>query len=215
MIRRRLISEYFDSKILENNLRGYWCEAMVAAALGKTCKITSGGWAPWDLQIGEDTENFPDRIRMQVKSAARLQTWHSPGAEASDPIFSLKYRNRPSYWARDFPSRSCETSGFLCDIFVLCFHDNSDRSTADQRDPAQWKVYLLSAHPEDGDITRDEFAERERTLNRTGRQSALQRRPQTMTEGIRGRRPTLALPLGELTSGAIYQTLYKSRQLIG
>jgi hypothetical protein len=61
------MQEFLGAPVMDNNLRGYWCEAMVAEALGKECRITSKGWAPWDLEIGPTNADYPARIRIQVK----------------------------------------------------------------------------------------------------------------------------------------------------
>ena len=211
-VRQRLMSEFFDKPILENNLRGYWCEAMVAEALGKDCHVSSGGWAPWDLQIGKHSDLYPDRIRIQVKNSARLQTWHGPEAVGSQSSFNLVYRGCPAYWERDYSDRACEKSGFLCDVFALCFHSHTGRETIDQRDPAQWSVYLISAHPADGDITDAEFNGCKRRFDQTNRPRSLQRRPETLEIGIRGRRLVRPIPLQDLNIRAIRQVLENSLQ---
>ena len=186
-IRQRVTREYFDLHVIDNNLRGYWCEAMVAEAIGPECRICSGGWAPWDLEIGASTRAFPHRIRIQVKNSARMQTWHVPTSQPSEPVFNLSYRTLPTYWQRDNPDRQCEPQGFLCDIFVLCYHGLDDAETVDQRDPEQWQVFLLGATPRYGDITDAEFLACQKKLQTTGLPSSLQRRPSTMVKGIRGR----------------------------
>lgn len=196
---------------MENNLRGYWCEAMVAEQLGATCAITSGSWAPWDLQIGKDNDCFPDRIRIQVKNSARLQAWHGTHSNPSVAQFNLTYRALPQYWMRDYPNRPSDAEGFQCDIFLLCFHDSYDTKTADQRDPAQWQVFLLSANHTDGDITEAEYISCKKAFEKSGRPVTLQRRPQTMADGIRGRRPAHMVQLPNLTLEVVNKVLGKNR----
>lgn len=210
-ISQRVMQEFLGAPVLENSLRGYWCEAMVAEALGKECRITSKGWAPWDLEIGPTNADYPARVRIQVKNAARRQTWHQENADGSDAIFSLVYRNRPTYWGRDFPDQPCEASGFLCDIFALCYHADVDPISADQRDPAQWTIYLVSAHEADGDITKAETAGCASKLRAGRHRATLNRKPESMSNGIRGRRPVRAIALPELNIRDICDVLANSR----
>ncbi|MDK3073170.1 hypothetical protein QO034_08625 [Sedimentitalea sp. JM2-8] len=125
-IQRRVQREFLSARIMDNNLRGYWCEAMLAEALGDQCAICSFGWAPWDLQIGKSEDTFPSRIRIQVKNSAARQTWHSESDAPSDCLFNLTYRKRPHYFERDNPGIPCETFGFMCDLFALCHHSEID-----------------------------------------------------------------------------------------
>lgn len=206
-IRTRLVTEFLSAPILENALRGYLCEAMLAEQLGPLCRITSHGWAPWDLEIGPRTGTCPDRIRIQVKNSARLQTWHAEGHPASDSLFNLTWRHRPSYWMRDAADVPCEEEGFLCDLFALCHHPVEDRTLADQTDPAQWQVYLLAADPACGHVTTGEIAACRATLARTGRPSSAQRRPATLAQGIRGRRDARPIPLVSLTLADVAKAL--------
>ena len=210
-ISQRVLSEYFDLRVMDNNLRGYWCEAMVAEALGPDCRVCSGGWAPWDLELGAASKTFPDNIRIQVKNTARVQSWHGPTSVPSDPMFNLSYRSLPEYWNRDNPDRQCEAQGFLCDLFVLCFHGIDALEKADQRDPNQWQVFLISASPRDGDITENEIRSCRKAHLGTGRPSTLQRRPATMAKGIRGRRATVNMTLTDL-SGAIIREFVTGQQ---
>lgn len=212
-IQKRLVTEFFDKPVMENNLRGYWCEAMVAEQLGPTCAITSGSWAPWDLQIGKDSDNFPDRIRIQVKNSARLQAWHGTNSNPSVAQFNLTYRALPSYWIRDFPERPSDPEGFQCDVFALCFHDNHDILTADQRDPKQWRVFLLSANHADGDITESEYLSCKKAFKVSGRPVTLQRRPDTMMIGIRNRRPAHVVQLPDLTLALVNKVVGKDGML--
>lgn len=210
-IRLRVMQEYLGAPILDNNLRGYWCEAMVAQALGPECRITSQGWAPWDLEIGNSNDTFPHRIRIQVKNAARRQTWHQSTSAGSEAVFTLSYRKRPLYWTRDFPDHPCEDAGFLCDIFALCYHEEIDPISADQRDPSQWKVFLVSAYGADGDITKAELASCSTKLEIGQQRASLNRRPDTMVQGIRGRRPAKPIHLPDLKLHNLYDTLAQSR----
>ena len=206
-IQNRVLTEYLTAKILDNALRGYFCEAMLAEALGPVCRIASHGWAPWDLEIGPRAARFPDRIRIQVKNSASLQTWHGSESPPSDSLFNLTWRRRPAYWDRDAKDVPCEDEGFLCDLFALCHHPVSDPAIADQTDPAQWQVYLLAADPALGHITTAEVVACRATFVRTGKPTSTQRRPVTLETGIRSRGSIQPIPIPALTLSHIYRAL--------
>ncbi len=192
-------------------MRGLWCECMIAQAIGANCKIVSSGWWPWDLQLGHNHAEFPDRIRIQVKSSARLQLWNQKTDRRSDCIFNLTYRRVPSYFQRDSEGVACEPVGFMCDLYALCFHGEKDVEIANQTDPSQWVVYLVPTNPELGAITDAEIAYAHANLTTNGRSSAVQRRPSTIERGIRGRRPIQPIPVGEVTEQVIRDSLDLSK----
>jgi hypothetical protein len=198
-----LIDDLLGSKIIENSLRGYWCEQMLAETLGPECKVISSGWHPWDLQIGPDQAEFPERIRIQVKNSAARQTWHGLDANTSRVTFDLPYRRIPAYFARQFPETICEAEGFLCDIFALCYHPVWNIEEVDQTDPAQWLTYLLPSRPEFGAITEAEYRQVKEGFDLNGKRSSLQRRPNTMELGIRGRKPIRPISVKDLTIGEL------------
>ena len=207
-IKRRANKELFDNRLMDNAIRGYWCEAMVAEALGSSCKIVGGGWNAWDIQIGEDLDTFPDRIRIQVKSSARLQIWNKMNGKLSDSTFNFTYRKKPAYHDDSFPSVNCEDIGFLCDLYVLCLHDEADINIADQRDPNQWKFYLVPVVGKNCYFSEGELA-KVHDLIASGQQksSSFNRRPETMEKGIRGWKPLLPLAIKDLDISSIYNAL--------
>lgn len=209
-IYRRLEREFLGSRLIDNSLRGYWCEAMLAEALGSCFKIVSHGWHPWDLQFGADDANYPNRIRIQVKNAAAAQTWHKQGSAPSSPLFSLKYRKRPRHFEHSQAEVPCEKAGFLCEVFALCYHPK-DIHQADHRIPEQWLVYLLPIVGPNCAITGTEIAYlRQKTLE-SGKPSQTQRAPGTLEKGIRGRPPIKPIPAHELSSGNLFECLGLSR----
>lgn len=95
-IEHRVIKEFLSSNLIDNNLRGYWIEAMVAEALGPNCQCVSGAWHVWDLQFGKSQDEYPNRIRIQVKNTARLQTWTHFSRNPSACQWELRARRKPS-----------------------------------------------------------------------------------------------------------------------
>lgn len=207
IIRRRLVDQFLGSRIMDNALRGYWCEAMVAEALGSGCTIVSAGWHAWDIEIGPSNEVFPKRIRVQVKNSARLQTWNLINGKVSDPVFHLTYRPRPSYFVRDSVDIPCEDAGFLCDVYILCYHPSDDVAFADHRDPEQWEFYLVPVVGSKSAVTESEVDWAKRKVTLTGRPCAMHRRPATLRLGIRGRRAVEPIGIDELTIETLFSAL--------
>ncbi|MDQ2091036.1 hypothetical protein NO357_14115 [Marimonas arenosa] len=192
---------------MDNTIRGLWCEFMLAEALGSECRPTGFAWYPWDLQIGNSRRGFPDRIRIQVKNRARMQSWNMKSGQLSDSSFNLTWRRRPFYFTRDNPGVPCEDEGFLCDLYVLCHHRGEDPATADHREPPQWDFYVLPVCGPHSAVTESEIAWLQQKTRDTGRGASTQRRPATMTKGIRGRPPIMPLGIDELSIDALRQSL--------
>ena len=204
-VKKRMMQDFLGSKLIENNLRGYWCEAMVAEALGPSCQIVSGGWHAWDLQIGRDEDVWPDRVRIQVKNSARLQTWNASSGKVSDCQFDLNYRSRPFYFERDFPEVPCEERGFLCDVFVLCYHPETDWERVDHTDPQQWRFYVVPVNGPSAGVTETEIAWAETQFAKDAKSVKLQRRPGTLEAGIRGRRAIKARRIDQLVADQLFE----------
>lgn len=202
-IRNRLVEEFLAKRLIDNNLRGYWCEAMVAEALGPACKIVSDGWHAWDLQIGPDEAELPDRVRIQVKNSARIQPWNLATGKLSDSTFHLTYRRRPFYFERDYPRVPCEEFGFMCDVFILCHHPLENPDVADHLDPDQWDFFILPVVGPKSAVTQAELNGAHDKLTKTGKLSSTQRKPRTLVKGIRGRPPILPVGTDGLTIDAL------------
>lgn len=199
-ILRSTFEGIFDKPIIDNAMRGYFCEYMIAEALGDECQLVGAGWHPWDLQIGPSEEELPNRIRIQVKNSARLQLWtHN---NHSDCSWSLKARRKPSYYDQYYPDTPCEDLGFLCDLFILCLHDITDLQIADQRDPEQWKFYLVPVVGKNRAVTQGEYDWLINNLKDKAT-SSLVRKPHTLERGIRGRQPIAPAHFKDLSTKLI------------
>ncbi|MCR9109950.1 MAG: hypothetical protein NXH94_13695 [Rhodobacteraceae bacterium] len=210
LIAKRFTEEFVGHRLIDNNLRGYWCEVMVAEALGEKCKLVSGGWHAWDLQIGPDNAACPERIRIQVKNSANLQTWQIGTSKRSDPSFNLTYRKKPSFFDRDSPEMPCEEQGFLCDVFVLCLHSWDDENTiasADHRDPDQWKFYICPVVGPNSSVSEQELKRLDKKVSSGSRSASLQRKPKTLEQGIRGRKPIVPVGIKDLTIELVRSSL--------
>lgn len=206
-VKSRFFREAFSRPLLDNTLRGLWCEFMLCEALGPACRAVGLAWHPWDLQIGPDTADVPDRVRIQVKNSAVLQTWNEQEGKPSSPLFNLTWRRRPSYFERTHREVPCESEGFLCDLFILCLHPVADWQAADHRDPLQWVFYLLPVVGAGGAVSDAERAALRRSFAAKGRPSSTQRRPGTLEAGIRGRPAIRPLRIDELSIDQVYHAI--------
>ena len=184
---------------MDNTVRGLWCEFMVAEALGQQCKAVGFAWHPWDLQFGDNKDLFPDRIRIQVKNSARLQSWHETSGKVTDCKFGLTWRKRPEYFAKDFPDTPCEDQGFMCDLFILCHHPGLTLTQTDHRDPTQWEFFLLPTRGPNIAVTKAEIAGLRTKISEPKASARTERQPHTLIKGIRGRPPIKPLGINELT----------------
>ncbi|SEW22802.1 hypothetical protein SAMN05444851_2297 [Aliiroseovarius sediminilitoris] len=206
-IQNRLNDHLFKDRILDNSFRGFWCEAMVAQALGQRCAIVGDGWFPWDLQIGPLTANFPDRVRVQVKNTARLQPWNLHDGIQSKASFNLTYRNLPKSLRFEERGIPCESRGFLCDAFILCEHPENDPRRANQKDPSQWRFYVLPVRGPNSAVTETEMQYLEGRLAAGSTSASTQRHPRTLAKGIRGRPQIHSIGIAELTLRNLKQAL--------
>lgn len=206
-IKARMFKEVFERPLMDNSMRGYWCEYMITEALGDKCKMIGAGWHPWDLEIGSSEDEFPNRIRIQVKNSARLQMWSIETGKLSACQFGLTYRKRPSYFQDYNPGIPCEEHGFLCDLYILCLHEEENIDIADHTDPKQWKFYLVPVVGERSGVTKTEIAYASKQHNKSGKPSKCMRRPRTMETGIRERPPIVPIGIDDLTMEAIYKAM--------
>jgi hypothetical protein len=206
-IKKRMVVELFSRKLLDNTMRGYWCESMVAEALGPECKTISAGWHAWDLQIGGDSDTFPDRIRIQIKNSAKLQPWNINNGKISECQFDLKLRKKHFYFDNHNPGIACEDIGFLCDLFILCLHDETNMEIVDHLDPMQWKFFLVPVAGPRVAITEKEIACAVEKVKTTGKPATCTRRPETLERGIRGRPPICPIDIRQLSVGSVRKAL--------
>ena len=202
----RLTRSVFDQKVIDNQYRGVWAEFMVADALGERCQVVSHGWHPWDLQIGDSKSEFPNRIRIQIKNTARIQTWRRPEDAPSKCQWELKMRKKPAYFERDNPGVSCEDYGYLCDLFVLCHHPLEDPDAVDHRDPSQWHFYLVPVTPDHSIFPVKPMREGQKSP------SCYTVVPKSLRKGIRGRPPIKPLAFDQLRIDEIFRALALSRE---
>ena len=104
------------SDILSNATRGRLAEFIVAKASNIDIKQIRDEWGAYDLET-------PGGIKIEVKSAAYLQSWDQK--KLSNIIFSTKL-SKPWDWQSDKRSNVAIRSA---DVYVFCLLHHSDKPT--------------------------------------------------------------------------------------
>ena len=117
------------SNLVANNLRGHLAEYLVACDLG----LNEGTRVEWD----ECDLRLPTGIRIEIKSAAYLQSWGQK--DFSNITFSIA----PSRaWDRKTKTRS-KTSARHSDVYVFCLLNHKDKESLDPKNLEQWEFFVL------------------------------------------------------------------------
>jgi hypothetical protein len=131
IIAQDVFERFINQRVIINVFRASHVEAMIARALGDTCRLTNG-WEAWDL------EHCATGLRLEVKQSAAMQTWQGSDSK-SPPSFDIAAR-KWQYIGTE--ARKVEPPQRLADIYIFAWHgDDSER--CDQRDPDQWR-FLVS-----------------------------------------------------------------------
>lgn len=120
------------SDLVSNAARGVLAEYIVASALGLagTGKVRSE-WDTYDLLT-------PDGLKIEVKSAAYLQSWYHKKLSA------ISFGIRPTIgWDDTTNLRNSELKR-QSDLYVFCLLHHQDKATLDPMNLDQWTFYILS-----------------------------------------------------------------------
>ena len=117
------------SDLVSNATRGILAEYIVGRAIGADLEIRDE-WGAYDLRTPEGT-------RIEVKSAAYLQTWFQ---KRLSPIsFNCK---KHQYWNPEKNEQSVE-HGRFSDVYVFALLDHTDKKTVNPLDLSQWKFFVV------------------------------------------------------------------------
>lgn len=117
------------SDLVSNTKRGVLAEYIVSRALGIVDGI-SDEWAPYDL----DT---PDGTKVEVKSAAFLQSWHQ------EKLSSISFQIRKTRaWDRE-TNKLSDKAQRHAHVYVFALFSHKDKTTVDPQDVAQWEFYVV------------------------------------------------------------------------
>ncbi len=123
---------WFRPSLAENWMRGVIGEYWVAHALDILHKRRHG-WETWDLE----TEHG---IRIEVKTAGYLQSWHQSGQKPSTPVFGINAVNVEE----DRDRGLCAGQYRPANVYVFCLHTCLELTTLDPLDISQWEFYVLA-----------------------------------------------------------------------
>ncbi|MDX3114963.1 hypothetical protein [Streptomyces scabiei] len=117
------------SDLANNTMRGVLAEYLVAVALGAAIG-TRTEWDTVDIRT-------PEKRRVEVKSAAYLQSWAQPRPS------KIEFGIAPaSGWDAQTGVTSAEVMR-RSDVYVFCLLHHQDKQTLDPLDLDQWTFYVL------------------------------------------------------------------------
>lgn len=123
--------QWSSSDLISNLLRGRVAEYLVAQALGLAAGFRNE-WDSWDLQM-------PSGTRVEVKSAAYLQTW------AQESESAIVFDIRPTLaWDADTNRFAPEHERRRhADVYIFALLAHRQKETLDPLDVSQWRFYVL------------------------------------------------------------------------
>jgi hypothetical protein len=125
------------SDLVSNATRGRLAEYIVARALGISMHGVRSEWDAYDL-------NTPSGVRVEVKSAAYLQTWHQA------KLSPITFRTRPTRaWDPDTNILSKQAKR-QADVYVFALLAHTDKRSIDPLNVNQWQFFVLSREVLDG-----------------------------------------------------------------
>ena len=118
------------SDLVSNVTRGILAEYIVAQALEATDDEARDEWAAFDLVT-------PSEIKVEVKSAAFVQSWHQ------NKLSAITFRTpRTRTWDPD-TNRLTGEAKRQADVYVFALLAHKDKSTIDPLDVSQWEFFVL------------------------------------------------------------------------
>jgi len=123
--------QWTASDLVNNSTRGVLAEYLVARSLRLKVESPRDAWAKFDVETDA-------RIRIEVKSAALVQSWHQE--RLSKPSF-----NYPETvgWDAD-TNRSTGSSSRHADVYVFALLAHEHKPSIDPMSLDQWKFYVAA-----------------------------------------------------------------------
>jgi hypothetical protein len=131
----RLAAKLFDQRLIQNQYRSAYIEAMIEPHLKPDgWRYVGDDWRGWDFECGERLED-----RLEVKQSAAHQTWSEADNVRTRGIFDIAART--GYFSG---SKFIQMSGRCAGTYVFAWNPVYGADT-DHRDPNQWEFYVVSA----------------------------------------------------------------------
>lgn len=121
--------QWSASDLVSNTMRGVLAEYIVALALG----IEQGVRREWDAY----DLLFDGRIKIEVKSAAYVQSWHQE--KPSTIQFGVAKKRAWDAETNVVAAEPCRSA----DVYVFALLAHTDRTTINPLDLSQWKFFVL------------------------------------------------------------------------
>lgn len=129
----RLAARLFDQRLIENQFRSAFVEAMIEPYLRLGgWRYAGDGWSGWDFERA-------DGKRLEVKQSAAHQTWSDPRQTKTRGVFDIAERTSLAEG-----SQRRERRGRPADVYVFAWNGAYGEAT-DHRNPAQWRFYVIPA----------------------------------------------------------------------
>lgn len=127
-----LLSDFWkwsSSDLLNNTLRGAFCEFVVGCAICSDMSCCREDWSPYDLVTSSG-------IRVEVKSASYIQAWKN------NRLSSIQFSIRPTRaWSPE--SGYSDEVVRQSDVYVFCLYKETVRDRADPLVLDGWDFYVL------------------------------------------------------------------------
>lgn len=122
--------QWCASELVGNALRGVLAEYIVATAVGASGGVRNQ-WDAYDIETA-------DGIKVEVKSAAFLQSWWQA------KLSSIQFSVGPAYgWDSESNSRSTSKNR-PADVYVFCVLAHQDKRTVNPVNLDQWVFYCIN-----------------------------------------------------------------------
>lgn len=122
--------QWTSSDLMSNTTRGIVAEYLVAQALGIAKDSVRDEWAAYDLKA-------LDRTRVEVKSAAYIQSWHQ------DKLSRITFNVRRTRAWDKYTGRLGSDVRRHADVYVFALLAHADQSTIDLLNVSQWEFFVL------------------------------------------------------------------------
>jgi hypothetical protein len=123
--------QWSSSDLVSNATRGILAEYIVANALGLAAGVRAQ-WDAFDLLTR-------DGIKIEVKSAAYLQSWYHKKLSA------ITFSIRPTRLWNASTNQLAEELKRQADIYVFCVLNHKEKKSVDPLNFDQWEFYILRA----------------------------------------------------------------------
>lgn len=123
--------QWSGSDLINNTMRGILAEYLVAQALGLVGSAPRMPWAKYDLLTS-------DGIKIEVKSAAYVQSWHQT------KLSSISFGYGPKLAWDDSTGKLSDVAERHADVYVFAILNHIHKPTVDPLNIDQWQFYVVA-----------------------------------------------------------------------